>query len=88
MPEVRKRRKPPSPSGSPSAAKRAPASSRALSTSRCRTSSTESPAATASTASLTALSVGLSGSAMGGRYAQEGSANDPMYAAVASGLTR
>ena len=61
MPEVRKRRKPPSPSGSPSAAKRAPASSRASSTSRCSTSSTESPAATASTASLTAFSVGLTG---------------------------
>ena len=61
MPEVRKRRKPPSPSGSRarrSARRRARARS---STSRCSTSSTESSAATASTASLTALSVGLTG---------------------------
>ena len=64
MPEVRKRRKPPSPSGSPSAAYRAPASSRELSTSRCRTSSTDTSAATASTASLTALRVGLRRSAI------------------------
>ena len=40
----------------------APASSRAESTSRCRTSSTESCDATARTASLTAFSAGLSGS--------------------------
>ena len=64
IPDVRKLRKPPSPSGRPSAAYRAPASSRALSTRRCSTSSTESSAATASTASLTALSVGLRDSAI------------------------
>src|SRR2546423_5353586 len=62
MPEVRNWPKPPSPSGPPGAAYRACASSRALSTSRCRTSSTDSSAATASTASLSALSVGVVGS--------------------------
>jgi hypothetical protein len=60
MPAVRKRRKPPSPSGSPSAAYLAPASSRALSTSRYNTSSTESSAATPSTASLTVRRVSCS----------------------------
>ena len=59
MPETRKRRKPPSPSGIPSAAYRAPTSSRAELTSRWRTSSTDSCEATASTASLTAFSAGL-----------------------------
>src|ERR687896_1120168 len=60
IPEVRNRRKPPSPSGRPRAAYRAPASSREPSTSRCKTSSTDSSAATASTASLTAFRVGVS----------------------------
>ena len=46
----------------PSAAYRAAASSRAESTSRWRTSSTDSCDATARTASLTAFSAGLSGS--------------------------
>src|SRR3954466_15150360 len=60
MPELRNWLNPPSPSGSPSAAYRADASSRALCTRRCSTSSTASSEATASIASLTALSAGLS----------------------------
>ena len=60
IPEVMNCAKPPSPSGTPIAAYVAPASSRAASTSFCRTGSTACSAAIASTASESASEESMS----------------------------